>query len=213
MSPYQFLCLQVSLVLASYHAPCYEWDSMEFVYILICLFVCALALLCSWANKAPFCPGHWYGPIKGCDQPERFNDGWDAGVDHLTERDREGERDGMLWGIVCSRPVLWLSGSPANGRQDKINLPLLLSGEKERPGSCRSCLNIIATVQSKDLSIYAYCLSLSSNWRPLVLKAVFGPSVFSHVCCLLSRGARWAQLRCPQWLALWYGYNLDFSQL
>lgn len=58
-----------------------------FMSSFVFLFVCSLAPLCSWANKAPFCPGHWYGPIKGCDQPERFNDGCDAGVDRVAVRE------------------------------------------------------------------------------------------------------------------------------
>lgn len=151
-SPYQFLCLQVSLVLANYHAPCYEQASMG-VCLYPHLFVCVLALLCSWANKAPFCPGHWYEPIKGCDHPERFNDGWDARVDHITERGRK--RDGMLWG----GPVLRLSGSPANSRQDKINLALLLSEEMERQGSCT-----VGSIYRKALWAQLCCLQWLALW-------------------------------------------------
>lgn len=131
-----------------------------FISSFVCLFVCTFALLCSWANKAPFCPGRWYGPIKACYQPERFNDG--CVVLELTglQQDREGKRDGMLWGGDCSIPVLWLSGSTADSRQGKISLLLLLSGGRERPASCRSCLKTIVTVQSYDLCLWVsslYC--------------------------------------------------------
>lgn len=60
--------------------------TQNIICILLCLF---FSLLCSKANKVLFCPGHWYGPIKGCDQPERFNDVWDAGVDRLIWRRRK----------------------------------------------------------------------------------------------------------------------------
>lgn len=89
MSSYQLLCLQVSLVSSSRQAMCFResFHRRLFMSSFVFLFVCSLAPLCSWANKAPFCPGHWYGPIKGCDQPERFNDGWDAGVDRVAVRE------------------------------------------------------------------------------------------------------------------------------
>lgn len=81
------LCLLYSMFWLSFH-----WGG-GVVYILICfLFVCVLALLCSWANKTPFWLGHWYGPIKGCYQPERFNDGWDVRVDRLAGREKETAR-------------------------------------------------------------------------------------------------------------------------
>lgn len=72
-----------SLLLTMPHVPS-ELPWGLFISSFVCLFVCAFTLLCSWANKAPFCPGCWCSPIKACDQPERFNDGCDAGVDRLT---------------------------------------------------------------------------------------------------------------------------------
>lgn len=83
-------------------------------------------------------------------------------VPELTglQRETEWERDGMLWGGVCNIPVLWLSSSTALSRQGKISLPLFLSGGRECPASCRSCLKTIVTIQAKILvseySLYAY---------------------------------------------------------
>lgn len=81
-----------------------------FISSFVCLFVCAFGLLCSWANKAPFCPGCWYGPIKACDQPERFNDGSGAGVDQLTARQRGKERwHAVRWWLQLTSVVAqWL---------------------------------------------------------------------------------------------------------
>lgn len=118
MSAYQFLF---------FAGHCQPWFHACFCSVIssfVCMFVCAFAVLHSCANKAPFCLCWWYGPIKACDQPERFNDGCGAEVDRFTRRDRAGETDGVLWGGVCSKAVLWLSDSTADSRQGKISPPL-----------------------------------------------------------------------------------------
>lgn len=67
------------------------------------------------------------------------------------QRDRKEKRVGMLWGGVCSIQVLWLSDSTADSRQGKISLPLLLSGGREIPASCRSSMENGISVQSSRL--------------------------------------------------------------
>lgn len=78
-----------------------------FISSFVCLFVCAIAALCSWANKAPFCPDGWYGRIKACDQPEHFNNGCGAGVDRLAQR--EGWHAAVTWCLQHASVVAhWL---------------------------------------------------------------------------------------------------------
>lgn len=78
----------LSLHLTMLHVPS-ELPWSLFIPSSVCLFIFfASTVLCSWANKVPFCPVHCYGPIKGCDQPEQFNDGCGAAVDQLTERQK-----------------------------------------------------------------------------------------------------------------------------
>lgn len=152
--PFQFLCMQVSLIFASYHASCSKWACL-YPHLFVCLFVCSL---CSTAKLTR----HHFAQTVGMIQLKGVisqNALMMVVVLELTGLHKERYRKRERWHAVrwclqhTSVVAQWL-----HCRQGKISLPLLLSGGRKDQPAVRAAWKLL--LPSKAI-ILAFVLLLS----------------------------------------------------